>query len=62
MSIISILLPVLASTAGVRQTPERAALDKVSNLLRIGDEGLRYRDSSRSNLLYCHSHTYDQDQ
>jgi hypothetical protein len=45
MSIIPILLPVLASTAGVGQTPECTALSEVSNLLRIGDEGLRYCSS-----------------
>jgi hypothetical protein len=45
MSTIAILLPVLASTAGVGQTPECTALSGVSNLLRIGDEGLRYCSS-----------------
>jgi hypothetical protein len=45
MSIIPIFLPVLASTAGVGQTPECAALGGASNLLRIGDEGLRYCSS-----------------
>jgi hypothetical protein len=45
MSILPILLPVLASTAGVGQTPGCSALSGVSNLLRIGDEGMGYCSS-----------------
>lgn len=45
MDIIVSLLPVLASTASVSQLPGCGAISDVSNLLRIGDEGLRYCSS-----------------
>ncbi|KAH7071315.1 hypothetical protein BKA63DRAFT_70797 [Paraphoma chrysanthemicola] len=43
-AIIPSLLPILASTMGA-PTPECVALSEASNLLRIGDEGLRYCSS-----------------
>lgn len=45
MDVIVSLLPVLASTASVSQLPGCGAISDVSNLLRIGDEGLRYCSS-----------------
>jgi hypothetical protein len=45
MDVIISLLPVLASTASVSQLPGCSAISDVSNLLRIGDEGLRYCSS-----------------
>jgi hypothetical protein len=45
MAAIVSLLPVLASTASIGQLPGCGAISDVSNLLRIGDEGLRYCSS-----------------
>jgi hypothetical protein len=42
MDVIVFLLPVLASTASLGQLPGCGAISDVSNLQRIGDEGLRY--------------------
>jgi hypothetical protein len=45
MDIVSLILPGLASTATIAPLPGCGALSDVSNLLRIGDEGLRYCSS-----------------
>ena len=45
MDIVSLILPGLSSTASVPPIPGCGALGDVSNLLRIGDEGLRYCSS-----------------
>jgi hypothetical protein len=45
MDIVSLMLPGLASTASVPLIPGCGALGDVSNLVRIGDEGLRYCSS-----------------
>ncbi|KAH3928824.1 hypothetical protein HBI24_115200 [Parastagonospora nodorum] len=45
MDVVSLILPGLASTAAVSPLPGCGVLSDVSNLLRIGDEGLRYCSS-----------------
>jgi hypothetical protein len=45
MDIINSILPGLPSTATVAPLPGCGALSDVSNLLRVGDEGLRYCSS-----------------